>query len=77
MKNSQDKVRSIQAKLLKAQSRQINYVDHKVRDLTFQSGKSILLKVSRMKGVMRFGKRGKLSHRYIGAFEILEYVGGW
>ena len=38
-KDVQDKVRSIQAKLLEAQSRQKKYVDHKVRDMAFQSGK--------------------------------------
>ena len=35
----------------------------------------MLLKVSPMKGVMRFGKRGKLSPRYIGPFEVLKRVG--
>ena len=35
----------------------------------------MLLKVSPWKGVMRFGKKGKLSPRYIGPFEIIERVG--
>ena len=39
-------------------------------------GEQVLLKVSPMKGVMRFGKRGKLSPRYIGPFEVLKRVGG-
>ena len=38
-------------------------------------GEQVLLKVSPMKGVMRFGKRGKLSPRYIGPFEVLKCVG--
>ena len=38
-------------------------------------GEQVLLKVSPMKGVMRFGKRGKLSLRYIGPFEVLKRVG--
>ena len=38
-------------------------------------GEQVLLKVSPMKGVMRFGKRGKLSPRYIGPFEVLKHVG--
>ena len=38
-------------------------------------GGNVLLKVSAMKGVMIFGKRGKLSPRYIGPFEILEHIG--
>ncbi|KAH0678812.1 hypothetical protein KY284_019897 [Solanum tuberosum] len=57
VKDAQDKVRSIQAKLLATQSRRKKYVDHKVRDMAFQSGKNVLLKVSPMKGVMRFGKK--------------------
>ena len=38
-------------------------------------GEQLLLKVSPMKGVMRFGKQGKLSPRYIGPFEVLKSVG--
>ena len=38
-------------------------------------GEQVLLKFSPMKGVMRFGKRGKLSPRYIGPFEVLKRVG--
>ncbi|WMV18915.1 hypothetical protein MTR67_012300, partial [Solanum verrucosum] len=69
VKDAQDKVRSIQTKLLAAQSRKKKYADHKVRDMTFQTGENVLLKVSPMKGVMRFGKKGQLSRRYIGLFE--------
>ncbi|XP_069148312.1 uncharacterized protein, partial [Solanum lycopersicum] len=67
--------KSIQEKLLAAQSRQKEYADRKVRDLEFMEGEQVLLKVSPMKGVMRFGKRGKLSPRYIGPFEVLKRVG--
>ena len=55
MKDAQNKVRSIQAKLLATQSRQKKYVDHNVEDIVFQSGDNVLLKVSPMNGVMRFG----------------------
>ncbi|WMV37927.1 hypothetical protein MTR67_031312 [Solanum verrucosum] len=75
VKNAQDKVMSIQAKLLAAQSRQKKYADHKIRDIAFQTGENVLLKVSPMKRVMRFGKKVKLSPRYIGPFEVLECVG--
>ena len=51
------------------------YADRKVRDLDFMEGEQVLLKVSPMKGVMRFGKRGYLSPRYIGPFEVLKRVG--
>ncbi|WMV33361.1 hypothetical protein MTR67_026746 [Solanum verrucosum] len=59
----------------KAHSRQKKYADHKVRDMTFQTGENVLLKVSTIKWVMRFCKNGKRSPRYIGPFEILECVG--
>ena len=68
-------MRSIQEKLLATQSRQKEYADRKVRDLEFMEGEQVLLNVSPMKGAMRFGKRGKLSPRYIGPFEVLKRVG--
>ncbi|WMV08156.1 hypothetical protein MTR67_001541 [Solanum verrucosum] len=70
-------VGSIQAKLLVAQSRQKKYADCKARDMTFQGSEQVLLKVPPIKGVMRFGKKGKLSPRYIRPYEILDYVGQW
>ena len=70
-----DKVKLIQDRLLMAQSRQKSYVDRKVRDLEFMVGERVLLKVSPMKGVMRFGKKGKLRPRYIGPFEVVERIG--
>ncbi|WMV19428.1 hypothetical protein MTR67_012813 [Solanum verrucosum] len=75
VKDAQDKVRNIQAKVLVSQSRQKKYADHKVRYMTFQTGENVLLKVSLLKGVMRFDKKGKLSPRYISPFEVLECVG--
>ena len=75
LRESLDKVRFIQEKLLAAQNRQKEYADRKVRDLDFMEGEQVLLKVSPMKGVMLFGKRGKLSPRYIGPFEVLKRVG--
>ena len=75
MRESLDKVKFIKEKLLAAQNRQKEYSDRKVRDLDFMEGEQVLLKVSPMKGVMRFGKRGKLSPRYIGPFEVLKRVG--
>ncbi|XP_069148281.1 uncharacterized protein [Solanum lycopersicum] len=75
LRESLDKVKFIQEKLLAAKNRQKKYADRKVRDLDFMEGEQVLLKDSPMKGVMRFGKRGKLSPRYIGPFEVLKRVG--
>ena len=72
MRESLDKVKFIQVKLLAAQNRPKEYADRKVRDLDFMEGEQVLLKVSPMKEVMRFGKRVKLSPRYIGPFEVLK-----
>ena len=70
-----DKVKLIQDRLLMAQSRQKGYADRKDRELEFMVGERVLLKVSPMKGVMRFGKKHKLSPRYIAPFEIVERIG--
>ncbi|XP_070050333.1 uncharacterized protein [Nicotiana tomentosiformis] len=53
-------------------SRQKSYADRKARNIAFIVGERLLLRVSPMKCVMRFGKKDKLSPRYIGPFEILE-----
>ena len=67
LKDSLEKLKSIQEKLLAAQISQKEYADRKVRDLEFMEGEQVLLKVSPIKGVMRFGKevslvRGILVH---------------
>ena len=58
-----------------AQDRQKSYADKRRRDLEFQVGDKVFIRVTPLKGVLRFGKKGKLSPRYIGPFEILERVG--
>ncbi|XP_070025794.1 uncharacterized protein [Nicotiana sylvestris] len=51
------------------------YADRQARDVSYMVGEKVLLKVSPMKGVMRFGKKGKLSPRFIGPFELLWRIG--
>ncbi|XP_059292149.1 uncharacterized protein LOC132045579 [Lycium ferocissimum] len=51
------------------------YADRNVRDFEFIDGEQIHQKVSPMRGVKRFGKRGKLSPRYTGPLEILCHLG--
>ncbi|GKE99628.1 putative reverse transcriptase domain-containing protein [Tanacetum coccineum] len=64
----------IKNRLLTARSRQKSYADRRTKPLEFKVNDMVLLKVSPWKGAMRFGKRGKLSPRYIGSFKILARV---
>ncbi|KAL0551690.1 hypothetical protein IC582_010779 [Cucumis melo] len=61
--------------MLTAQSRQKSYADVRRKDLEFEVGDMVFLKVAPMKGVLRFAKKGKLSPRFVGLFEILERIG--
>ena len=70
-----EKVGLIRQRLLTAQSRQKSYVDVRRRPLEFEVGDHVFLKVMPKIGVIRFDKRGKLSPRFIGPFEILERIG--
>ncbi|KAI3707652.1 hypothetical protein L6452_26279 [Arctium lappa] len=70
-----DKVKSIRERLKVAQDRQKVYADKKRRPVKFQVGDHIMLKVSPWKGLIHFGKRGKLSPRFLGPFTILERIG--
>ena len=70
-----DKVFKIKERLKAARDRQKSYADKRRKPLEFQIGDKVLLKVSPWKGTVRFGKRGKLSPRYIGPFDILARVG--
>ncbi|XP_074304823.1 uncharacterized protein LOC141639644 [Silene latifolia] len=70
-----EQVRVILQKMRAAQDRQKSYADLKRSDISFEAGEKVLLKVSPMRGVMRFGKRGKLSQKFIGPYEILDRVG--
>ncbi|GKC76326.1 hypothetical protein Tco_1127100 [Tanacetum coccineum] len=58
-----------------AQDRQKSYADRKRKPMEFEVGDRVMLKVSPWKGVVRFGKRGKLNPRYVGPFKVLAKVG--
>ncbi|GJU61060.1 putative reverse transcriptase domain-containing protein [Tanacetum coccineum] len=62
-------------KIQAARDRQKTYADVRRKPLEFQVGDKVMLKVSLWKGVIRFGKRGKLNPRYIGPFKVLAKVG--
>ncbi|GKF61130.1 hypothetical protein Tco_0181184 [Tanacetum coccineum] len=70
-----DKVVLIKEKLKATRDRQKSYADKRRKPLEFKVGDQVLLKVSPWKGVVRFGKKGKLAPRYVGPFEILEKIG--
>ena len=67
-----DKIKLIRECLCTAQSRQKSYADRRRRDLEFQVGDYVFLKVSPWNGV---GKKGKLNPRFIGPFGVLERIG--
>ncbi|GKC66442.1 putative reverse transcriptase domain-containing protein, partial [Tanacetum coccineum] len=70
-----DKEVLIKEKLKAARDRQKRYADNRHKPLEFEVGDRVMLKVSPWKGVVRFGKKGKLAPRYVGPFEIPERIG--
>ena len=72
---AENTVKTIQANLKAAQSRQKSYADKRRKPLQFEVGDHVYLRVSPTKGVQRFGLKGKLAPRYIGPFEIIEICG--
>ncbi|GJW00938.1 hypothetical protein Tco_1556189 [Tanacetum coccineum] len=65
----------IRDRMQAARDRQKSYADKRRRPLEFEVGDKVMLKVAPWKGVMRFGKSGKLNPRYIGPFRIIERIG--
>ncbi|GJW51915.1 putative reverse transcriptase domain-containing protein [Tanacetum coccineum] len=70
-----EKIVQIKSRIQAARDRQKSYADVRRKPLEFQVGDKVMLKVSPWKGVIRFGKRGKLNPRYIGPFKIIANVG--
>src|SRR5688572_11120448 len=70
-----EKVKCIRGRMKEAQDRQRSYQDNRRRDLEFEVGDLVYLKVSPMEGVVRFCKKGKLSTRYIRPYIILKRIG--
>ncbi|XP_041001659.1 uncharacterized protein LOC121247362 [Juglans microcarpa x Juglans regia] len=58
-----------------AQSRQKSYANNRHRQLEFEVGNKVFLRIELMRGVMRFGKKGKLSPRFVRPFDILDRIG--
>ncbi|GKE56766.1 putative reverse transcriptase domain-containing protein [Tanacetum coccineum] len=69
-----EKVIQIKQRIQAARDRQKSYAYLKRKLMEFQVGDRVMLKVSPCKGVVRFGKRGKLNPRYVGPFKVIENV---
>jgi hypothetical protein len=75
IQDTRDKVRVIKKRMSTAQSWQKSYADNRRRPLEFEVGDRVFLKVSPIRGVMRFGKKEKLIPRFVGPFKITQRVG--
>ncbi|GJY60676.1 putative reverse transcriptase domain-containing protein [Tanacetum coccineum] len=75
MQETMEKIKQIKGRLQTTRDRQKSYADKRHKPLEFNVGDRVLFKVSPWKGVVRFGKKGKLAPRYVGPFEIVEHVG--
>ena len=75
VRDTSEKVELIRKRLLTAQSRQKSYANKRRRPLEFEVGDHVFLKVMPKREVVKFGKQGKLSSRFIRPFEVLERVG--
>ncbi|GJT54842.1 putative reverse transcriptase domain-containing protein [Tanacetum coccineum] len=64
-----EKIVQIKSRIQAARDRQKSYANVRRKPMVFQVGDSVMLKVSPWKGVVRFGKRGKLNPRYIGPYK--------
>jgi hypothetical protein len=72
LQEANKQVRMARENMRVAQSRQKSYTDHRRRELSFEVGDIVYVKVSPMRGLCHFKVRGKLAPRFIGPFKILE-----
>jgi hypothetical protein len=75
IKEAEEKVRLIRDMLKVAQLRQKSYADSKHKEVTYEVGDRAYLRVSPLRGVKRFGIKGKLAPRFIGPYKILARKG--
>ena len=74
VKDTEEKVQIIQQRLKAASDRQMSYANLKRNDIEYEVRDKVFLKVFMWKKILRFGRKGKLSLRFIGSYEILERV---
>ncbi|GJZ63596.1 putative reverse transcriptase domain-containing protein [Tanacetum coccineum] len=70
-----EKIVQIKSGIQAARDRQKSYANIRRKPMVFQVGDRVMLKILPWKGVVRFGKRGKLNPRYVGPFKVIERVG--
>jgi hypothetical protein len=75
IKEAEERVAEIREKLKAAQSRQKSYSDKKRREVSFNRGDFVYLKVSPIRGTRRFQVHGKLAPRYIGLYRVQKKIG--
>ena len=75
IKESEEKVKLIRDRLKVAQSRQKSYADSKCKEVVYEIGDRAYLRVSPLRGVKRFGVKGKLAPRFAGPYRVLERMG--
>ena len=75
VKDTKEKVQVIRQRLKVASDRHKSYANLKRKDIEYEVGDKVLLKVSPWRKVLRFGKKGKLRPRFIGLYEVLERIG--
>ena len=75
IQETEEKVRMIRERLKVVADRQKSYTNLKRKDIQYEIGEKVFLKVSPWKKVVRFGRKGKLSPRFIGSYEVIDKVG--
>ena len=75
VKDTEEKVQIIQQRLKATCDRKRSYANLKRKDIEYEVGDKVFLKVSPWKKILHFGRNGKLSPRFIGPYEILERIG--
>ena len=75
IKESEEKVKLIRDRLKVVQSRQKSYADTKRKEVVSEIGDRAYLRVSPLRGVKRFGVKGKLAPRFVGPYRVLECMG--
>ncbi|KAA0051522.1 ty3-gypsy retrotransposon protein [Cucumis melo var. makuwa] len=75
VQSTNEAIQKIRSCMHTAQNRQKSYADVRRKDLEFEVGDKVFLKVAPMRGVLRFERRGKLSPHFVGPFEVLERIG--